>query len=226
MLIHGIGVSHRYYDRLHRVLATFSDVHSIDLPGFGGLPAPVGALSVADMASALAALLKELGLTRAVLVGHSMGAQWVVELAAQHPDLASHVVIIGPVSDDRHRAALAQCVALAVDTVGEPPSGNAVVFSDYLRCPPWWYFAQLRQMVSYRIEDRAAALTMPLLVMRGGNDPIAGLAWCHRLRDRADRAELVVVAGHRHLVHYTAPREVASAVVDFVARHAAQPRDA
>lgn len=217
VLIHGIGMSHRYLARLHRELATTSDVFSIDLPGFGGLPKPSRSLTVADMARALGAVLDRRGIEAAVLVGHSMGAQWVVELAAQRPELASAVVAIGPVSDSEHRTVRAQSLALAKDTLGEPLGGNALVFSDYVRCGPSWYRDQLRRMVSYRIEDRVAALGMPLLVVRGSHDPIAGMAWSRRLRDRAASGSLAVVPYRRHLVQYSAPRAVASAVRTFIA---------
>jgi pimeloyl-ACP methyl ester carboxylesterase len=58
---------------------------------------------------------------------------------------------------------------------------------------------------------------VPLLVMRGGKDPIAGVDWCRRVRDSARRGSLVVVPGHHHVVQYTAPRAVASAITSFVA---------
>ena len=57
VLIHGIGVSHRYLDRLQAELTTTNDVFSIDLPGFGGLPKPGRSLSVPAMAEALAVAL-------------------------------------------------------------------------------------------------------------------------------------------------------------------------
>ena len=217
VLIHGIGVSHRYLARLHRALAETSDVHSIDLPGFGGVPKPGSPVTVAEMAGGLAGVLENLGLSDAVLVGHSMGAQWVVELAVQRPDLVGSVVVIGPVTDDEHRTATAQSLALVVDTAGEPIDGNVMVFTDYVRCGPRWYLTQLRQMVSYPIEDRVAALTLPLLIIRGGNDPIAGQAWARRLRDRGTLASLVTVPGHRHLVQHTAPRAVVLAIGSFLA---------
>jgi pimeloyl-ACP methyl ester carboxylesterase len=222
VLIHGIGTSHRYMARLHDELARSNDVHSIDVPGFGGLPKPVVAPSVTLMAAALGALLDELRIQSAVLVGHSMGAQWVVELAVIRPALARAVVAIGPVTDDAHRSLLSQSVALGVDTLGEPPSVNIVVFSDYLRCGPSWFLKEARYMVNYPIEDRVMELDIPFLVIRGGNDPIAGIAWCRRLRNRAKQGSLVVIPGHRHVAQFTAPRAVASAITAFVAQAAPQ----
>lgn len=215
ILVHGIGASHRYLSRLHAELALRGEVHSIDLAGFGGLPKPGHSPSVAEMAEALATALDLLGVPAGVLVGHSMGAQWVVELAVQRPDRATGVVIIGPVADDRHRSLPAQGVALGLDILLEPPDINAVVLLDYLRCGPLWFLRQSKPMLTYPIEQRVADLAVPLLVVRGGLDPIAGTAWCRRLRDLAADGRLAVVPGHRHVVQHSAPRAVASAVLSL-----------
>jgi pimeloyl-ACP methyl ester carboxylesterase len=212
VLLHGIGASHRYLSHLHAELARTCTVHSVDLPGFGGLPKPVQAPDVPDMAGALTRVLDRLGVRDAVVVGHSMGAQWAVETAVQRPDLARAVVAIGPVSDREHRSLRAQGAALALDILGEPPRVNAVVFADYLRCGPVYFLREARPMIRYTIEDRVRDLAAPLLVIRGGDDPIAGPAWCALLSERAVRGTLVEVPGHRHVVQHTAPREVAAAV--------------
>ncbi len=177
-------MSHRYFVRLHREFARTRDVHSIDLPGFGRFGRPREPFDQERMAGALADVLDRLDVPPAVLVGHSMGAQWVVELARQRPDLAASVVLIGPVADDEHRTIRAQSLALVLDTLGEPPVVNAIVFADYIRCGMPWYLTQLRHMMAYPIEDRVADLVVPVLIVRGGSDPVAGLEWCRRLSDR------------------------------------------
>ena len=177
------------------------------------------------MATAIGDLLAELGVAEAVLIGHSMGCQWVVELAAQRPDLAKFVVIMGPVADSEHRSVLAQSVALTRDTLGEPPDANAAVLVDYLRCGPIWYSKQLSLMLRYRIEDRIKDLTMPVLVLRGGKDPIAGLAWCRRLRDGARAGALATVPGSRHVVQMSAPRATASAILAHLPAAASRSKD-
>lgn len=217
ILIHGIGTSHRYFERLLKGLAKSAAVYSIDIPGFGGLPKPNVAPSVADVAQGLGVVLDRLGIRNAILVGHSMGAQWVVEAGILRPDLVDGVVVIGPVTDRRHRTLLAQAGALGLDVLGETPTVNAVVLVDYLRCGPSWFLREARPMLTYPIEKRVALLEVPLLVIRGGSDPIAGIRWCRELRDSARFGRLVVVPGHWHVVQFTAPNAVISAIHSFVA---------
>lgn len=221
VLVHGIGMSHRYLERLHRALTAHGRVISVDLPGFGGLPKPGHDVDVGEMADALGTVLDEIATGPVVLVGQSMGTQWVVELAARRPDLALAVMLIGPVADERRRTVLQQAWLLALDTVREPPGANALVLGDYLRCGPFWYLTQLRHLLEYRIEDRIGQLTVPVLIMRGSRDPIASLSWCRHLRAAARTAELVEIPGRAHNAQHTAPGAVASAIEHFCSAHLA-----
>lgn len=219
LLVHGIGMSHRYMARLHSRLTAHATVVSVDLPGFGGLPRPAQDVDVTAMADALAHVLDELMPARRgglVLVGQSMGTQWVTELAARNPQLADAVVLIGPVTDDRRRSVLAQAALLALDTLREPPGANALVFNDYLRCGPVWYLAQLRHMLRFQTEEHVRALDLPLLIVRGSRDPIAGRDWCRRLRDAARGGgapvALVEIPGRAHNAQHSAPGAVTAAI--------------
>lgn len=216
VLVHGIGMSHRYLARLHARLAETRPVLSIDLPGFAGLPKPADDVDVFRMGRALADVVASVSKEPVVLFGHSMGAQWVVEAALHRPDAIEKLIIMGPVADAAHRTLTAQMAALALDTLREPPHANALVFTDYLRCGVPWYLAQARHMVSYPIEERVALLTMPVLVIRGSRDPIAGLAWCRMLRDTARDGRLVQIPGRHHLGQFGAAPAVASAIAAFV----------
>lgn len=218
VLVHGIGISSRAFAPLHDVLARYATVHSIDLPGFGRAPKPRRSLSVAEMARLLAVVVESLGREPVIAVGNSMGTQWVVELARQRPDLVTHAVAIGPVVDEAKRSALAQAIALLVDSTRESRSANAMVLREYLRCGPRWYLRQLPHMLRYRIEDRVAELHCPLLIIRGERDPIASAEWCARVRDAGVRAQLAQIPGQPHLAQYTAPRAVAREISRFVER--------
>lgn len=217
VLLHGIGMSHRYLARLHAELATDAEVHSIDLPGYAGLPKPRGNPGIREVSEALGLVLDRLDVRDAVVVGHSMGAQWAVELGVRRPDLVGGVVTFGPVTDSERRGPLTQAALLFRDSAREPPRLNGIVFTDYARCGPAWYVRQTRHMVSYPIEDRVAMLAVPLLVLRGGTDPIARQSWAQRLAARAGDGEVAVIPGHRHLAQFTAPAASAERIRAFTA---------
>ncbi|MFN3865960.1 MAG: alpha/beta fold hydrolase [Demequina sp.] len=215
VLVHGIGMSHRYLSRLHALLAKTSPTFSIDVPGHAGLPKPGMDVDVATMARGLVGAIASLDVGPVVLVGHSMGAQWTTAAALTNPELVDRLVLMGPVADSGHRTLAAQTAALARDSLGETAGANAIVFTDYLRCGMPWYLAQARHLLTYAIEDEVAQLTMPTLILRGAQDPIAGSKWCRRLASLAPASGLVEVPGQHHVVQHSAPEAVATAIQTF-----------
>ncbi|GEK23445.1 alpha/beta fold hydrolase [Cellulomonas xylanilytica] len=226
VLVHGIGASHRYFGRLHDELARHGDVHAVDLPGFGGLPRPDGPRSIAQLADALASRLDALGVAGAVLVGHSMGAQVVVELAVRHPALVSHLVLLGPVTDPERSSPVVQAWDLFRDMLREPPSANVLVLADYLRCGPRWYLTELPAMLRYPTLDAVRRAPCPVLVVRGADDPVARARWAARVAAAAADGRLLEVAGARHVVQHRRPQETATAITAFVGRRAPSGRSA
>lgn len=213
VLVHGIGVSSRYYTRLARALAPSGGVHVVELPGFGRAPRPVEPLSIEEHAAVVNAYVREAGLDRPTIVGHSMGVQVVVESALQAPELFSGVVGIGGVVDPSLRTAHQQALRLAQDTLREPPLANWAVLVDYVRTGPRWYLQTLPIMLGYRIEEALPRLQVPLLLVRGARDPIATQAWAEQMRRLAPGSRLVTVDRAAHVAMYSRPEEVAEAVL-------------
>lgn len=225
VLLHGIGVSHRYLARLHGELARSTTTYSIDLPGFGGNPKPRRQLSVEDYAAFTAAAMESQGVESYVLVGHSMGVQFAIEAALQHPERARQLVLMGPVVDSRHRSIYRQTLALARDGLFfESPSSNWLVFTDYLRCGLPWYLTELPVMMEYRTEERLTGIKVPVLVLRGSQDPVAGPQWALMLSRIPSEGRLVEIPHCGHVAQHLRPRAVAEAIRSFVAA-TAQPRD-
>jgi pimeloyl-ACP methyl ester carboxylesterase len=225
VLLHGIGVSHRYLAKLHQELAVSGAagtpardavVYTFDLPGYGTTPRPGHQVSVAEYAAFVAAVLADEGVQSCVVVGHSMGVQFAVELALQQPDLVSRVVLMGPVVDPARKSAAWHVLALTRDAVfSEKPSTNIVVFSDYFKAGLRWYLTQLPVMLNYPMEQRTREVTQPVLVLRGGRDPIARRPWCEDLSHQPRHGSFVEVPGCGHVVQDSAPEAVARAIVHW-----------
>ncbi|TKV29136.1 alpha/beta hydrolase [Arthrobacter sp. NamB2] len=216
VLVHGIGMSHRYFARLRAELVPYGDTLVLDLPGFGGTPRPASQLCVGDYAAVIATALVDAGRQSCVVVGHSIGAQFVTELAVNRPDLVSAVVLIGPVTDTSHPTAARNAAALALDTLLERPVTNLLVGAAYLRCGIRWYLKELPVMLDYRLDERLAVVAQPVLVLRGALDPVAGRTWCRRLAAAAPDGRIAEVPGQPHAAHRTGSRFVAGAILRFV----------
>ncbi|YCH15223.1 alpha/beta hydrolase [Arthrobacter sp. D1-17] len=225
MLLHGIGVSHRYLSKLHQelarsiaagTLARDAVVHTFDLPGYGATPRPGHQVSVAEYAAFVAAVLADEGVQSCVVVGHSMGVQFAVELALLQPDLVSRVVLMGPVVDPARKSTAWHALALTRDALfSEKPSTNIVVFGDYFRTGLRWYLTQLPVMLGYPMEQRTREVTQPVLVLRGARDPIARRPWCEKLANQPRLGSLVEVPGCGHVAQDSAPEAVARAILTW-----------
>lgn len=81
LLIHGLGSSWRNWDLVLPALSAHRDVIAVDLPGFGDsapLEAPV---TIASLTDAVEEFIDEQGLGDVDVVGSSMGARMVLEMA-------------------------------------------------------------------------------------------------------------------------------------------------
>lgn len=94
LLIHGLGDEADTWRHTLPALARERRVVAFDLPGFGRSAKPLRAYTGAGLARTAADLLATLGIARAVLVGHSMGATIAQRLALARPDLAERLVLI------------------------------------------------------------------------------------------------------------------------------------
>lgn len=209
VLVHGIGVSERYFRPLSGELARDRWVLVPDLPGFGRSPRPRRAPTVEQMADAVLAVLAARRTGPAVLVGHSMGAQVVLAMAARAPDQARAVVLIGPVVDPAAPSAVGQGIRLARDTLHEPLPVNAVIVADYLRAGPRWYLAVLRHMLTFDTTAAVARVACPVLVVRGEQDAVCSRAWAQRLAASAAHGEVREVPRAAHVAMATHPAVVA-----------------
>lgn len=214
VLVHGIGVSPRYYDRLARQLGAHGLVYSVELPGFGKTPRPGRAVSIEEFAALLRAFSATYNLVNPVLVGHSMGTQIVTETAIQDPTLTDRVVLLGAVVDPQAPTAFAQGFRLTRDMLVEPPSSNWIVATDYLRCGPRWYFTELPVMLGYRLEERLPLLEASALIVRGARDPVAPAEWNQRITELVPRATRIDFPKSAHVVQHRSARVLADAIVE------------
>ena len=152
VLVHGLGMSHEYWDGLAEVLEATGTVYALDLPGFGDAPEPREPLGMAESGELIAELIAAEGLDRPVLVGHSTGAQVVAETAARHPELVDSLVLIGPTVNPRERTLAKQTARFLQDVAVLNPKAFAQGVASYAEAGPRWYVRNLRPMLEHRIE--------------------------------------------------------------------------
>lgn len=97
ILLHGFGASLETWEPWARALSARFRVVRVDLPGFGLTgPDPTDDYSDARQIRLLNALMDELGIARASLVGNSLGGRLAWNFAALHPDRVARLVLVSP----------------------------------------------------------------------------------------------------------------------------------
>ena len=217
VLVHGIAVSSRYFGPTTTELAKLGQVYLIDLPGYGAAPKPQRDVSIADHAAVIASWVAGSGLENPVLVGHSMGAQVVSQLAVDHPELTDRIVLMCPTMPPNERSLATGAWLLTLDSVGNPPKADAIIMADYLfRCGIPYFLKQSKHLFGDRIEDRLGSIAAKTLVIGGDKDKIVKAPWLKRVTDGIPSARLEIVHGP-HVVMWRDPERIA----ELIAGHAA-----
>ncbi|MBF4993976.1 alpha/beta hydrolase [Arthrobacter gandavensis] len=209
VLVHGIGASSRYFEPLARELSHDHNVHLVELPGHAGMERPREALTMAGYGASVAGALRQAGIDDALLAGHSMGCQVVVEAALADPQLVASLLLLAPTVNRAERKIAAQAFRLAQDTLHETFAVNRIVFSDYLRTGPRWYLGTLRRMMDHRMEKRLALTDCPAAVISGSRDPIVPRSWLLRLEEARDGVVLGEVPAAPHVLMWNSPEPTA-----------------
>lgn len=225
VVVHGFTAEgFLYAQTLHRLVSTGFKVVAIDLAGHGGsqgLPRGFGRLG--DYAELLSRCLDELGITSAVLAGHSMGGRVVAQLAARHPDQAVAVLLIDAIVGDEWDALVNVArvfppvlgvlgAAMAVDAASTLPvltnpaqaaKLGRLAIPNYVVnvLAPWRLaggaFAILASRGSRSILAALADAGTPTVVLTGTRDPVVPPRTARSAARRAN-AQLVEIAGAGH----------------------------
>jgi pimeloyl-ACP methyl ester carboxylesterase len=95
LFLHGLGCTGAFWADVLFEMAGYVRPIVLDLPGFGSsepLPVPVP-VTVPALAGAVRSRLRVLGVTSAVVVGHSLGGMVAQELVSHDPDLVTGLVL-------------------------------------------------------------------------------------------------------------------------------------
>jgi pimeloyl-ACP methyl ester carboxylesterase len=225
VMVHGVGVSHRYLMPTAELLATFCRVWVPDLPGFGLSSKPRHILTLQELSDALADWMGTANIPSASLLGNSFGCQIIADFAVRHSSLIERAILQGPTVDPAGRTARQQLWRWLVNGRHEAPAQALVILRDYRDCGLQRVFRTFKYALDDHIEGTLPHVRVPTLVVRGSRDVIVPQRWAEEVTRLLPDGRLVIIPDAAHTLNYQKPAELTEAVRSFLSdtatRHAA-----
>lgn len=242
VLLHGYACSTNWWEPAARVLDGDHRVIRVDLLGHGASEKPAEGYGMPDQARLVVGALRKLGVRRAIVVGHSMGAEVAVATAEQDRELVRGVMVIDMSPDDAYeegpgelRLAFAPLIGQALHRLlpdsmiksrleseafaGEVKLPDAFV-QDFRRVTYTAFTRSAEGSREYRdarpLDQRMSATRRPLLVLFGARDravnPSSALRW------DVPGATVTRWPGVGHSPQYERPAQTARLILRFADR--------
>ena len=201
-------------------------IYIVDLPGHGR-SAPPGRTSIADYAADIIAFTEAVGISQAVIVGHSMGGAIAQQIAWQRPSNLAAIILLGtgakmPVTDlilDGLLTDFPKTVDLITKFAWHKEAADvftAVARQHTLDTDPLVVHGDFSACNDFDFRDRLAQISTPTLVIGGDTDKMMPLKNSRFLADHIPNAQLVVIANAGHYMMTEKTASVSKAIVAFL----------
>lgn len=216
ILVHGLSGSTRWWMENVEALARLYRVYLVDLPGFGAMrrsPLRQGVHATIDW---LIRWMETVRLGPAHLVGHSMGGQICLRIAAERPDLVNRLVLVAPAIWFVRGSLLARLSPFMEETRRMSPRFMATLSYDALRAGPVTLLRSARDLLREEVARDLTAIQAPTLLIWGEHDPIVPVSTGYELRRLIPHARLLVLKDASHVLMFHDARRFNSALLQFL----------
>lgn len=233
LFLHGFTDSWFSFSRVLRRLPPWVHAFAVDQRGHGNSDRPRQGYAISDFAADALAFLEAVGLSRATVVGHSMGSLVAQHLAIDHPERVDRLVLVGSTADPRTEGA--RELEARIETLTEPevPAFLRELSKHVTHRPlPEKFFegvvAESRKVplrvwraasAGLMAFDRASDLSRigaPTLIVWGAHDDIFPRAQQERLAEAIPDATLRVYPDAAHAPHWEHPKRFTRDLARFV----------
>jgi pimeloyl-ACP methyl ester carboxylesterase len=220
VLLHGLSGSRRWWRFTVPALAASYRVHVPELVGFGGSRRPVRQPDMREMAAVLTEWMHQVveG-SRVRLIGHSMGGQLALHIAAER-EMPQRLVLVSasglPRSWTLHEAARFLAGALPPRAWGSP-TFLPTIAADALRAGPRTLLQATMFLLQDDVRPLLARITCPTLLLWGALDPFVPVSHARIMTRRIAGSRLVVLPDAAHNSMADRPGQFNEALLAFLA---------
>ena len=234
VMLHGVTDSWRSFEPVLPHLPDDIRAIAVTQRGHGDAPKPDSGYEIDDLADDVVALMDELELGPAIVVGHSMGS-WVAQrIAIEHPERLLGVVLAGSfsgrVAHDPEMVAFAREMATVPDpipaelardfqvsTMATPldPDQLDTFVSESMKMPAHAWRATFDGFTRVDHGDALARVEVPALLVWGDQDAFIAREVQDELLATLANSRLEAYEGVGHAVHWEQPERFAADVTAF-----------
>jgi pimeloyl-ACP methyl ester carboxylesterase len=227
VFIHGAGGNHLYWPAAIRHLAG-QRVFCIDLPGHGKSEG-TSQQSVWGYANRIANFITELGVYRAIFVGHSLGGCLALALALEHSDqvaglglvaTAAHIELPGAIMAQVSHTGSFPLVVAALKELAFSPHTDAGLINDAMqslaKTRPSLLYNDLIAGMNFDIHNRLESIKAPALILTGSDDQITPPACARAMAVNLPQANLHIIPNAGHMVQLEQPAALTAALDQFL----------
>ena len=238
VLIHGVGLNKEVWLAQVEVFSREYQVISYDLLGHGDSPLPSSKPCLEEYTAQLAELLDHLNISKAHIIGHSMGALISVAFALEYTTAVCSVIAMNIVYkrdatqrnavQDRARAVLQSGqisgIELALQRWFENESGDASQ-QKIARIRQWMEQVdpagygrsyQLFASTDRAFTGRLSALRNPILYLTGSLDSNSTPLMSQKMAAETPNGQVVVIENEAHMMAYIHPEMVNQIIGQFL----------
>jgi pimeloyl-ACP methyl ester carboxylesterase len=241
LLLHGLGGSHRSWSTIVGGLQRARETIAVDLPGFGDTPPLAGETSIAALADAVERFIDAEGLSGIDMVGSSMGARLVLELARRGQTGAIVSLDPGGFWNDAEKRIFKTSIGASIQLVRllQPvmplitnnPVGRSVLFAQLsakpAALPPGPVLMEMRDFARARSFDEllgslaegpgqlgiAGERERPLVIVWGRQDKVCFPGQADKAMALFPHARLVSFDHCGHFPHWDLPQETIDCIL-------------
>jgi 3-oxoadipate enol-lactonase len=239
VLSNSLGATQDLWGRQLPELAERFRVLTYDHPGHGASELPEQPCTVEAFADGLLGLLDELGLDRVSVCGVSLGGMVAMALAVKAPERVERLVLactsayLGSPQqwDERARVVRAEGMEAIADTVvgrwftperaQEDPETVARFRAMLAATPPEGYARCCEAVGAWDARGRISAITAPVLVVAGAEDPATPVEHAELIAARIPGARLHVLERAAHLANVERAEAFTGAVLEHLGQEVA-----
>lgn len=235
MLLHGVGDSWHSFELVLPHLPPSLHVFALTQRGHGDASRPESGYTHLDFAEDLAAFMDILHIEKAVLAGHSMGANVAKRFAIDHPSCVSGLILIGSFGSMPNNPILHDIWDTLISKLMDPVDPGFVrefqesviahpVPRDFFetmvreasKLPARVWKAVFESDLQTDLSVELAKIKVPTFLIWGDQDNAISRSGRELQKAAIPNSRLEIYEGAGHAVHWEKPERIAADIADFI----------